>query len=179
MLYLWLGYTMKNTNSYAKFSNKRKVLVLAVLALIVAVAVWYVFFKDATPTYDPKYEPTTTKSTPNEDTDTSETKTNPPGSELTSEDVPISSQGAVSITDLSQSEGYVNVATTVENFTVVSCVYQFTAEGARPIVKETAGECKNASILENEFEKIGQYNFTVIVYGADDKLTATKVIDIR
>jgi hypothetical protein len=170
---------MKNKNSSNKFSNKRKVILLAILALVGAVVIWYVFFKDPTPTYEPKYEPATSKSTLNEDTETSETKTNPPGSDLTSEDVPISSQGVVSITDLSQSEGYVNIATTVENFTVVSCVYQFTAEGARPIVKETDGVCKNASILENEFEKIGQYTFTVIVYGTDDKLTATRTIDIR
>ena len=160
-------------------SSSKKLFIAALIVVLAGFALWFFVLRDRTPVYTPKYEPASSKSTPNEDKATSEGKTSSPSSDLTSDEVPLSSQGKVTIQDLSQTEGYVNIATLVENFTVVNCVYQFTSDGARPIVKETKGECKDTSILENEFEKIGQYTFTVIVYGDNDKLTATKTIDIR
>jgi hypothetical protein len=159
-------------------SSKKILIAILVLALAVF-ALWFFIFRDKTPVYTPKYEPSTSKSPTSQNEKTTEEKISSPASSLTGDQIPVATQGKVTILDLNQSNGYVNVATSVENFTVVSCVYQFTSEGARPIVKEFKDECKNTSILENEFEKIGQYTFTVIVYGASDKLTATKAIDIR
>ena len=100
-------------------------------------------------------------------------------SNKTNEEIPASSTGALTIATLEQSDGYVNARAEVSNFTPQQCVYSFKIEGGKPVIREQTGSCVSISIPEVEFDRIGVYTLTVTAYAGDEKVTATKEIDVQ
>lgn len=107
-------------------------------------------------------------------------KSNPTTNEnILNEDIPVSENGSVMITNITQDNGIITVLVGVSNFTVAQCVYSFTSEGSKPVVKETSDGCEQISISQDEFDKIGNYTLTVSAYGSNQKIIATKDVYIQ
>lgn len=164
------------------------ILVFFVIAVFVLMAcVWFFFFRSNDPAvnYRPKYStPSSNGSTSTSGAGTAD-KRNSPGSNqstmsVTSEQVPTSNTGIITIIDLEQTNGFVNANASVSNFETTQCVYSFTADGARPVIRQVDNSCTGVSIPQGEFEIIGKYTLTVTAYhGTTDKIIATKDINIR
>lgn len=154
------------------------------LAGVIIIAAFGAFFwlknQDPTKNYSPKY--TVSEKGPSaQDKNTAEASKTTAHSSLpqTSDQVPSSAAGDISIDDLEQKNGFVNAKASTINFSVATCVYEFTSDGARPITRETSGSCSGISIPQAEFEKIGIYTLKVTAYSTDQKLSSTKTIDIK
>ncbi len=155
-------------------SNKKYFLVATIVALIgLSAGYIYLTSQDPTKKYSPQYRTETGKNTNDGTQSKDEQKVVAPANNLpaTSSDVPSSSSGSISITELNQTDGFINIRVSLSNFTPTTCVYQFTSDGARPINKQVS-DCKAISIPQAEFEKIGVYTVTAIAYSSKDKITS-------
>lgn len=101
------------------------------------------------------------------------------GSNKTNEDISSSQSGSITIQSFEQKDGSVNVRAETSNFNALKCVYSFTADGGKPVVKEQAGGCSALSIPQNEFDMIGKYTLTVTAYSANEKVTISKEIVVQ
>lgn len=154
-------------------------LILVVVLLLTAV-IYAVFFYpwDPTTTYTPEYPESITSQ--QDTTSTNQDKqhiANIPST--TSEEVPASVIGKIMISNLQQKNGFVNALATISDFDVKTCVYSFTSDGAKPVVKEQTNGCSGISIPQVEFEKIGLYTLTVTAYSPEQKISAIKEISIQ
>lgn len=167
-----------------KHRTNKKFLIAAVIAgvLLIAAIAYFIISRnnDPTRTYTPQY-PESVKTSESDGNIKSDDKTRPdnPVSPQSSQEVPASNSGSLSITNLNQQDGFVNALASVNNFTTNKCVYLFTSEGAKPVVREQSGVCSGVSIPQVEFDKIGGYTLTVTAYGNSSKLEATQEISIR
>lgn len=160
--------------------SKRLLVGLIAVVLFVAAASLYYYktIQKPTDTYDPQFPVSGSTKQP-QSTVKQDTKENPTALPEVTENTPTSSNGTITIQDLNQRDGFVNVNVNTASFSTARCVYQFTSEGARPIIKEFQGNCQATSIPQVEFEKIGTYTFTATAYNATEKITVTRDIDIR
>lgn len=167
--------------------NSKRILILigaATLVLIAAIIVFLVFKEDTPPASpDAKYPVTQNNANAptNPNTDTSTTTDKPIQGNIVAQpddQISIAQEGGIVISELGQSDGYVNAKASVTNFTLAKCVYSFSNPDARPVVRETVKDCSGISIPEVEFEILGTYTLTVTAYGENDKLIATKDIII-
>lgn len=109
-----------------------------------------------------------------------ETKKELPGTDnKTSEDIDTSTTGTIEIASFNQSDGYVTVEAKIKDFAAQQCVYTFSIEAGKPVVREQSGSCSKISIPEGEFDRIGVYTLTVTAYADSDKLTTSQEIDIQ
>lgn len=167
----------------AKNKSRNNLYIVAVVVVILAILgiVLYVFFTNQSSERTPEY-PTTDSNNSSTGTSNEDSTKSPSSSNETStpsDEIPVSEAGAVTITNLNQKSGYVNVLATVSNFTPTQCVYTFTSEGSKPVTRAQDGSCSGVSIPQEEFDKIGTYTLTVSVYGQGEKLTATKDIYVQ
>lgn len=159
----------------------KRLLVGLIAALLIAAAAGLYYYKTAqkpTDTYDPQFPVSGSTKQPQPNVKQG-SKENPITLPETTENTPTSSNGTITIEDLNQRDGFVNVNVTTANYSTARCVYQFTSEGARPVIKEFQGSCQATSIPQVEFEKIGIYTFTATAYNATEKITVTRDIDVR
>lgn len=167
-------------NKNTKAKNKRATILiasLAVLALIFGV-IFYLQWKNM---------PTTSNSSDSNQADKNNQQTSklkdsslaPSSIPDEAESVPQNTAATVTITQLSQLDGEVTASATVANMDVIQCVYSFTSEGARPVVRETRDSCQPISIPAIEFEKIGTYKLTVTVYDSSSKISSSQDINIE
>lgn len=167
--------------------TKRNIIIISLTVLFVCLTGLTAYLMNRPPTdyYSPKYDIETTDKNTSDNTKTASianqnndkdkyTETN-----QISEQVPASQSGSISVSDLSQENGFINVMASTSNFSVEKCVYQFNSEGARPVTRETQGTCSGVSIPQVEFEKIGKYTLTVTAYDAQSKISTAKEIDIK
>ena len=170
-------------------SSSKRFVVLSIIAVIatalgIFLYFYYPYLTNPVKGYEPMYPVSTTTQTvvnpqKTQSTDTP-TKADPnAGSNTTSQDVPVAASGSIQITELEQTNGYVNARAEVANFTTAKCVYQFIASDSRPVIKEQTGSCGGLSVSQNEFDKIGTYTLTVIAYSATDKIQTQKDIYIK
>lgn len=162
-----------------KKSRKALYITLSVIAVVaIGVVLYYLVSSNqsATPNpYQPEY-PDSVVTPPNNE---NETKNPNSVDEQTSDEVPPSQVGSITITNLNQKSGYVNALATTSNFTPTQCVYSFSSNGSKPVVREQSGGCTGISIPEGEFDKIGTYTLTVTAYGGGEKLTASADIYVK
>lgn len=174
--------------STKKPSRMQLGVIVILLIVISGILTWHFLLRDKDPTnsYHPKYT-ISSSAGQNEGTGGSDQATgdkNPTedstNTNVTSEQVPVSSSGSVTIVDLEQKDGYINAKASVSGFTTTKCVYSFTADEADPVVKTTAGSCDGISIPEVEFQYLGTYTLTVTAYNnTTEKITTMKDIDVR
>lgn len=159
----------------------RRLLVSAAIILLLAAVSGFYYYKATqrpTDTYRPQYPVSDSTKQPQSETKQGGKK-EPTTLPNTTEETPEAKTGTITILDLNQRDGFVNVNVTTTDFSTTRCVYQFTSEGARPVVKEFQGLCQATSIPQVEFEKIGSYTFTAIAYSATEKITTTRDINIK
>ena len=165
-----------------KNQNKRKLYVLlaagAIALIVVGASVYYFVFAKVKPVPEQSQYPLST-SPDTSNTDTNDKQPSKATDTTPNEDIPVSSAGSVTITNLNQQNGYVNALAEVAAFTPTQCVYTFSSEGSKPVTREQQGNCSGVSIFKDEFDKVGTYTLTVSVYGNNQKLTTSKDIDIR
>jgi len=166
----------------SKKTPHKNLLFAAIIILICAsVAVW-LLTRPADPKNTASSSSNSTKSsttgggTAKDTTSTSQTSTQ---SNLTTEQVPASAAGSVTISTLKQSGSYVIAAAQVSNFATTQCVYTFTKDGSKPVVREVSNSCSEVSIPVGEFEMIGTYTLTVNVYNGTQKLSASQDISVQ
>lgn len=170
-------------------TRKKRLLIIAVIIVAVALSLaGFLYWRSQAPPtsdYKPKYQLSSEsdnkiseKTNPDDKSSSSNSSSNT-GLSQTSEEVAVSPSGSVSIVDLSQESGFVNVLARTSGFSPIKCVYQFESEGARPVIRETNPSCNGISIPQVEFEKIGTYNLTVTVYDSSSKISTSKDVDIR
>jgi len=175
---------MKKHSSLNK-KNLTIILVIVGVVIIAAVAFWLITSRhDPTSQYHPKYSTPSASSggssvsTPQVENDSK--NSDQTASDTTSQQVPVAPSGSVAIVDLSQADGYINAKATVSGFTTTQCVYTFTAQDARPVIRQINGDCTGVSIPQGEFELIGTYTLTVTAYnGTTEKVTASKDISVQ
>lgn len=100
-------------------------------------------------------------------------------SNQSSDEIPTSQAGSITITSLEQSGGYVHVRVDTMDFAVKQCVYSFKISDGKPVVREQSGGCEPVSIPEGEFDRIGVYTLTVTAYGSNQKISTSQNIDVR
>lgn len=156
-------------------SSNKKYFLVATIAILIGLSAGYIYLTNQDPTkkYSPKYETKTSKNTSDSTQSKDEHKVAAPANNLpaTSNDVPSSSSGSITITELSQTDGFINISVSLSNFTATTCVYQFISDGARPITKQVS-DCGAVSVPQAEFEKIGVYAVTAVAYSNKDKITS-------
>ncbi len=163
-----------------KHTNKRSWIIAissAVVLVLCAVGYYYLVFVpnyDPTDSYTPVYPVETSNQSTAKDKDSIASDNT-----TTAEDVPKSVSGSIVIDDLNQKNGYVNIKATVSNFTPTQCVYSFTINGGKPVIKEQTGTCTGLSISQEEFDRIGTYTVTATAYSSSEKITATQTIEIK
>lgn len=148
---------------------------IAVIVLILC-AYFFLFRKPSPIIIQPQYAPGTSEDNATDNPDKQQAN---PMLDTPNEEIPLSATGNVTITNLNQKNGYVNVLAEVSSFTPSQCVYTFTSDGSKPVIREQNGTCVGVSILEDEFDRIGTYRLTVSVYGDNQKLTTSKDIYIK
>lgn len=168
---------------------KKKTLVIVAIigiALIIAAVIWvFVASREPVKQASPKYSTSSSSTQKNNGGSTSQTEQNSKGSDntattVTSQQVPVAPKGSVSIVDLEQAKGYINAKAVVSNFTTTQCVYSFTAQDARPVIRQIDGDCEGISIPQGEFELIGTYTLTVTAYnGTTEKISGSKDIAVQ
>lgn len=165
-----------------KTINKPLIIGVAIAVLIVAGLFIYFFFfasKDPTDNYRPEYPVTQNDSESNNPNNTDTVKVlEAQPSPQTSDSIPVSDSGLVSISSLNQRDGFVNALADVQNFSASKCVYMFESDGAKPVIREQSGSCSGISIPQVEFEKIGKYKLTVTVYDGDSKISTSGEINV-
>lgn len=97
---------------------------------------------------------------------------------MPAEDIPLNATGSIVINQLDQKNGMVRANASVSNFNTERCVYSFTAEDSKPVVREQAGNCSELTVPQDYFDKIGRYTLTVTAYSSNDKLTISQEIDV-
>lgn len=166
-------------------ANKhRKVIIFVIAAILLAVSlvvVYKIFFKNEDPTtsFRPEYPQSLQEQKDDLPTDSNKTPSQSSTLPQTTEEIPIAQAGQVTISNLNQKDGFINALAVVDNFSATSCVYFFSSEGARPIVREQSGSCAGVSIPQVEFDKIGDYTLTVTVYDGSQRITTTKMIKVN
>ena len=167
-------------NTQSKSTNTIWIVSISLIGLLAVGGALYYYLVylpnyDPTSNYRPVYPVDKTETASKESSKSAAT----PESSRTSEEVPTTSVGSITINELYQKDGYVNVKAVVSNFSATSCVYSFVIDSGKPVVKEHNGTCAGLSISQDEFDKIGTYTITATAYSASEKLTATGTIDIR
>lgn len=160
--------------------SKKGLLPLLGLAVVFVaiVGLWAIGNNKNTPQFPASVNSSDTKPNPNTNDGDADVKTDSV-SDQTTDNIESSASGRILIETLNQTHGYVNVKATVEQFKVNKCVYEFTSDGARPVIRETPDDCQGISINQMEFEKIGPYLLTVTAYGETGKLTDSQTINIK
>lgn len=162
--------------------SKNKIILIAIASLIVIAAATIVVIKvkngnnNKTNTTNSSSDMNSNDSTSKTDAKKDATNTTLPA---TPEAVPPNTEAVINITSLTQESGQVLATASTSSFSVGKCVYMFTADGAKPVTRETTGSCDRVSIPEVEFEKIGQYLLTVTAYDNTSKISTTQTIDVK
>lgn len=162
-----------------KNKNIKAILLSAFIVLLSAVAVYYILKPSPSPDRQVDQRYTTGEEDLNNNAP-AKTTTDPKSSlPSDNESIPSNNTASISIDELSQSNGQITAKASTVDITVSNCVYNFTSEGARPVVRETKGGCNTISIPSVEFEKIGTYTLTVTAYDEATRISTTKKINVE
>lgn len=110
-----------------------------------------------------------------------------PGTNTTTDKIPINKTANAKIRSITQSDGYVNVAAEISNSsTGGKCSVVFENSNARPvsvIVDSTATDdlvsCNTVKISESEFSFIGTWNVTLRYYTNSEQVVAQGSVEIK
>lgn len=152
------------------------IVIAAVVMLFVVGFGIYWFFMRGSDAPNPTNQTTNTSTTPsvkNDSNDTTQTI------DKTTDEVPTNKTGLITITSFNQKNGTVSARATTTNFDTKECIYSFTTDGGKPVIKEQTGNCAAISLSQDLFDKIGTYTLTVTAYSNDEKITTTREVDIR
>lgn len=167
--------------------NKKVLILLSVLLLVsvaayLLVARYYAFFpftpvKDTNPTSE--FIKQRDAKQIDESKDTINKPTTTPESSQVSEEIPLASALSVEITSWKQENRLVE--STAKTSSDGMCVFQYTADGDKPVVREVKvenNECKS-SIPELYFSKIGAWKLKVVYYNNDQKAEVLRDVTIQ
>lgn len=115
--------------------------------------------------------PSVKNETPTPNTDTTIDKT--------TDEIPTDAKGSITINSFTQKNGVVTVRASTSDFAATKCVYSFTIDGGKPVVKEQKNACQTMSLSQELFDKIGTYKLTVTAYSANDKIAVSREVDIE
>lgn len=179
--------TKKNT------SKKKIILIVSGIVLVVAGILAYTESQHITNIVkNPFYKPTKTESTTakNEEATKKDPTTATPKSEpaegvsksQTTDDVPVAKTTSIAITQLEQSNGNVNLTTSITNpANSGTCTFTFTSQGTKPVVSQaatTSSTC-STSIPDYQFSMIGDWQVKVNYFANDTITTTTGSITIQ
>jgi hypothetical protein len=102
-------------------------------------------------------------------------------SNQTTEQTPISQDFAIALASQSQSEGLVKVSAKATGATEGRCVFSFTTEGDRPVVRESTlsnGIC-SAEIPEVEFSRLGVWNLNISLHVNNTRTEVNQSVTIN
>lgn len=166
-------------------NNSKKILVITLLGALLVVGLVAAFFfikyaddQKATQNRLGDIASDSQGDVKNDEGKTSNPSTNPQSNDTPSDKIPVNTSGSIDIAYLNQSDGAVHAKAVVTNFSTEKCVYSFTADGSKPVVREQTGDCKELSVAQDYFDKIGRYNLTVTAYSSNDKLLISREIDV-
>lgn len=160
-----------------KDTRKITITVVVVIAIILlGLGVYWFLTRDSNDVIGQPDQTTNGSGTPSvktDDTDTNQTV------DKTTDEVPTDTKGSLTIDSFTQKNGLVSVKATTSNFDTTKCVYTFTSDGGKPVVREQSGDCRAMSVSQEAFDMIGKYKLTVTAYSSDDKITATKEVTVE
>lgn len=172
--------------------NKKIITLLCIVAglLLVAAAVYLVAFKGTLLGWQPfgsndeSTQPVTQSSS---DTNHGTKEDTTPGTDKTTDQIPVSDTLEASIDELGQSGGYVTLVGSVTNAkTSGSCSVAFTNPNDRPITRTVnatlTGDkaiCETVKIPETEFSFLGEWTATLRYYSNDTQAVAERKITIQ
>lgn len=179
--------TKKNT------SKKKIILIVSGIVLVMAGVLAYTETQHITNIVkNPFYKPAKTKSTAtkNEEATKKDPTTAAPKSEpaegvsksQTTDDVPVAKTTSIAITKLEQSNGNVNLTTSITNpASSGACTFTFTSQGTKPVVSQatTTGDTCSTSIPDYQFSMIGDWQVKVNYFANDTITTTTGSITIQ
>lgn len=90
---------------------------------------------------------------------------------------PPSGQTSISIANFSQQNSMVNISANITNVTSGgSCIFNFSHENTRPVIRQVSSDGKtcSSSIPEVEFSIVGIWQLNISFYQGDTKVTETK-----
>jgi cytoskeletal protein RodZ len=180
-------------NTKRSISKKKIALIVAGIVLVAAGILAYTETQHITNIIkNPFYKPAKTKSvTEQKEAETkSDPTTSPPKSQptegvnksQTTDDVPVTKTTSLSITQLNQSNGNVNLTTSITNpASSGTCTFTFTSQGTKPVVSQasTTGDTCSTSIPDYQFSMIGDWQVKVNYFANDTITTTTGSITIQ
>ncbi len=162
-----------------KKSKKPLFITLGVVLVVVGVVVFFLFFKPSAQNTDNNSVDAVAT---DEQSGAKNIKDSPiaanPQNDAPAEDIPASTVGGITITQLDQVGGIVRATATVTDFKTQKCVYSFTIDGGKPVVREQTGDCTALTVAQDYFDRIGRYTLTVTAYSDSDKLTTSQEINV-
>lgn len=174
-----------------KHRNKKLALLVSAVALIllIAAAVYLVFFNGKLLGWQP-FPPTATPAPTtqsSDDTDHGTKDDTTPGTDKTTDQIPVSETLVATFTDLSQSGGYIKFSGTAnDDKTGGSCSIVFTNPNDRPVSRtsqatQNGGKavCGPIQIPETEFSFLGEWTATFRYYTDDSQAVVERKITIQ
>lgn len=160
------------------------VLVGVLVVLVLASGIyWFMIRKDSTNSEDRNANDPTVQSAKELDADNSDPKAtnNSTPSNTTADDVPVSTDLAVTEVNANQADGFVNASAQISGGSQEgTCVFSFETTDGRPVVKQSAGTTNcSIRIAEVEFDKLGEWNLTVTFYSQNTKASAGRKVTIN
>ena len=179
---------MKNSNfrlrQNTKESRSKKVIISAIVLFIILLASSVFAYKYFTKPETDKNadDPTITSAKDLQAEKPNNQKSDSTPSGVTAQEVPISQNLSVNISNFNQADGMVtSKAGITGSNTDGNCVFTFSSNDSRPVVEQTSsnkGSCA-INISEVRFDKIGVWNLDVTFFQNNTKASATKQVTIN
>jgi len=103
-------------------------------------------------------------------------------SSTTTDQVPTTSDGKITIDSFSQANGMVNASATAIGSAAGTCVFTFTTADSKPVTASSSSgsnQTCSTSISEVEFNKVGSWNLNVTFYVNGGKIEASREVTIN
>lgn len=183
---------MKSLSSRSSYSTKRKVTIAAVIVVVLLsiASGLYLYFAGQQNADKNKTDSTNTsakKDAASQDEDNKSSSSNNGDSGLpedstaiTSEQVPVSQNLSVSLTNASQSAGLISA--TAQTSGSGTCVFLYQpADQGKPVTRQVnvENDTCSVSISQNEFAYLGQWKLTVTYYSNNAKAEASQNVTIN
>lgn len=171
-----------------KKTGSKKILTAGIVLLIMALGVTsYIYIKhrdkqaNLAAQQKARDEAQTESAKNQESQEASEEKGNSNSSLTTTDTVPTSDTASVVITGFAQSGGQVRATAAISGGQADKCVFTYTAQDSRPVVKQVSASNNScsSSISEVEFDMIGARNLNVTAYIGSTKTEVNKSVTIE
>ena len=179
-------YSLHPSTKKSGRSNKRRYILLALVLLVLLSGGLFALNRRNNRTTDVEKQQQEQRKndelSTNKPTEKEQDATKTPSDAKDIDKLPPAAALSIAISSFSQENGAVSVASTITGSEAEGqCVFSFTTEGGKPVIRQTQSNNKqcSAAIPEVEFDKLGLWNLEATFRMDNTKSIATKQVEIK